>query len=280
MMGEWPLVGREAELQRLRPVVTGGAYSGAVIAGPSGVGKTRLALECLRMAERAGRPCVRVAAAGAAAARLAALAGDGPVGAVVLVDDAHLLDDDAAGRLLQLALDGAACVVVTVAPGAAVADGVVTLWKDGLAERVDLAGLGRPAVEDLLWTTLRGPVEPATVTQLFNQAQENMHFLRELVHGALEDGSLRDDGGIWRLVAPLAPSPRLAELIERRMGPLDEADRDLLEFVAFAGPLGRAEVTALAEPARLERLVRRGLLVSRTDQRRLEVRLAHPLYAE
>ena len=65
-MGDWPLVGREAELSRLRPVVIGGAYSGAVIAGGPGVGKTRLALECLRMAERAGMRCVRVAATGSA----------------------------------------------------------------------------------------------------------------------------------------------------------------------------------------------------------------------
>ena len=279
-MGDWPLVGREAELSRLRPVVIGGAYSGAVIAGGPGVGKTRLALECLRMAERAGMRCVRVAATGSAEGRLAALAGEREARAVVLVDDAHLLGGPAAGLLLQLAMDGAACVVAAVPAGEPVADGVVTLWKDGLADRVDLTGLARPAVEELLWTTLRGPVEPATVTQLFNQAQENLHFLRELVNGALEDGSLRDDGGIWRLVAPLSPSPRLAELVERRMGALDEADRDLLEVVAFAEPLGRAEVTAVTEPARLDRLLRRGLLVSRTDRSRLEVRLAHPLYAE
>ena len=44
---DWPLVGRAAELHRLHDLVVGAASPGVMIAGPAGVGKTRLALETL-----------------------------------------------------------------------------------------------------------------------------------------------------------------------------------------------------------------------------------------
>lgn len=41
---DWPLVGRFGELARLRETLADGVFHGAVVAGESGVGKTRLAL--------------------------------------------------------------------------------------------------------------------------------------------------------------------------------------------------------------------------------------------
>ena len=58
----WPLVGRAAELHRLHDLVSASDSPGVMIAGPAGVGKTRLALECLRLAEGAGMATARVTA--------------------------------------------------------------------------------------------------------------------------------------------------------------------------------------------------------------------------
>lgn len=61
MGDEWQLVGRDSELTRLRKLMTGDAR-GVLLASPMGVGKTRLASECQRMAERDGMAVARVTA--------------------------------------------------------------------------------------------------------------------------------------------------------------------------------------------------------------------------
>src|SRR5439155_5737200 len=63
-------------------------------------------------------------------------------------------------------------------------------------------------------------------------------------------------------------------------GRLDEAERRLLEVVSLGEPLGPAELGAVADLGLVEDLVDKGLLVSRMDGRRVEVRVAHPLYGE
>ncbi len=127
---------------------------------------------------------------------------------------------------------------------------------------------------------LDGPVDPATAALLAERSQGNALFIRELVEGALDDGSLRADDGIWRLVGEIAPSARLVEIVEARLGRLDPDERALLELVAYGEPLGQAELTTLSDLGIAEALERRGLLASHLDGRRLQVRLAHPLYGD
>src|SRR5581483_4484689 len=308
---DWPLVGRAAELHRLRGLITTEGVFGVVIAGAAGVGKTRLALEALHHAEASGLFTVRVTATRAAASLpLGALAGVLPAGhhgegggvddradllrrsaaalveragsrrLLLLVDDAHLLDDASATLVQQLAGLHGAFVMVTVRTGEAAPEPVTALWKDGLVERLELAGLDARCIGELLETTLDGPVDRAGVAQLAVRCEGNVLFLRELVTGALHDGSLRDDGGIWRLTGPLRPSERLVELVEARLGALAPDERSLLEIVALGEPLGPAELRRLGDPSLAEGLERKGLLVSRIEGHRVEIRLSHPLYGD
>ena len=311
MGGEWPLVGRDLELNLLNGLVRSGHRSGAVLAGPAGVGKTRLALECLAGAARAGLPTAQAAVTrsavnlpfGALAPLLpevdASAAGTvqnrasflrrccsafaergGEQRLVLFIDDAHLLDDASATLTHQLAETNSAFVLATVRSGEHAPDSVTALWKDGLAERVELGGLDTLAIEDLLVTALGGPVERGTVARLSARCQGNVLFLRELILGAVATGALARDGGLWRLVGHLTPSDRLVELVEARLGGLGEAERALLELVALGEPLGSAELTTLADPLLAESLERHDLLQSRMDGRRLELSLAHPVYGE
>ncbi len=317
-MADWPLVGRTDELNVLREQLTGREPCGVVLAGPSGVGKTRLAQECLLVAERAGLATVQVTATRSAAqlpfgavapllpepgapgepaepgavddrvallrqsvAALAELADQSDDHRLVLfVDDAHLLDDASATLVQQAASTGAAVVLATVLAGEQAPDPIVALWKDGLAERIEIGGLGEDAIEELLTTVLGGPVDPAAAVQFAQQCQGNALFLRELVVGAQHDGTLVSEQGVWRLSRRLSPSARLVEIVEAHLGWLDEHERDLLELVAYGEPLGHAELDALADPALAEALERRGLLTSEMAGRRLVVRLAHPLYGD
>ncbi len=306
----WPLVGRGEELSRLTAALV--ARRGAVITGPGGAGKTTLAMMCLQLVQDREMSVARMTATHASQrlpfgtlapilppdpavdrlsrdghgqllrfyARAVTSRAEGrPL--VVFVDDAHLLDDGSATLVHQLAMTGAAAVLLTVQSGERAPDPVVALWKDGLAERIEVGTLGDAAIEELLVTVLGAPMDAASVLVLADRSRGNPLYLRELVTGAVETGALAEQGGIWRLqVGGLRPTARLAELVALRLGDLSDAERAALELLALGGPLGQARLDSLADPWAVEALERKGLIASRMDGRRVDVCLAHPVYGD
>ena len=306
----WPLVGRGEEFSRLTAALV--ARRGAVITGPAGTGKTTLAMTCLQLVQDREMSVARTTATHASrrlpfgtlapilppdpavdrlsrdghgqllrfyARAVTARAGGRPL--VVFVDDAHLLDDGSATLVHHLALTQAATVLVTVRTGELAPDPVVAMWKDGLAERIEVADLGDAAIEELLVTVLGAPVDAASVLVFADRSRGNPLYLRELVTGAVETGALAEQGGIWRLrVGVLRPTARLAELVALRLGDLSDAERTVLELLAVGEPLGQARLDSLADPVAVEALERKGLIASRRDGRRVEVWLTHPVYGD
>jgi AAA ATPase domain len=306
----WPLAGRGEELSRLTAALV--ARRGAVITGPAGAGKATLATMCLQLVRDREMAVARATATHASQrlpfgtlapilppdpavdrlsraghgqllrfyARAVASRAEGrPL--VLFVDDAHLLDDGSATLVHQLAMTGAATVLLTVRTGERAPDPVVALWKDGLAERIEVGALGAAAIEELLVTVLEGPVDAASVLVFADRSRGNPLYLRELVTGAVETGALVEQGGIWRLrVGGLRATARLAELVALRLGDLSDAERAVLELLALGEPLGQARLDSLADPAAVEALERKGLMASRRDGRRVEVWLAHPVYGD
>ncbi len=301
----WPLVGRAAELEHVSTLLRAGRGA-IVLAGPAGVGKTRLATECLAVAAAQGFVPLRVAATQGAAglpfgafaslvpdlvpstdllevlrqiARAVAGRGEGkPV--AVLVDDAHLLDSSSAALTHLLATTEQTFVLATLRSGEQAPDPVVALWKDGLAERLEIHPLPIHEVEELLCAALGGPVDGATVHVLQKRTEGNALFLRELVLGALEAGLVRREEDVWRLGGPLPASSRLIEIIEARLGHLEDPVRRALGVLALGEPL-EVELLQVVDPAiDLEALERRGLVHIEQEGRRLGARLPHPLYAE
>ncbi len=120
----------------------------------------------------------------------------------------------------------------------------------------------------------------ASVAEIWTASQGNVLLVRELVLGALDRGHLVEQRGVWRLVGPLVTTPRLRELIAARLGRLPPATVAALDMLAVWEPAGLATLEAIVGAAQLELLDRHGLLTVRTDGRRQEVRLAHPLYGE
>jgi DNA-binding CsgD family transcriptional regulator len=305
----WPLVGRTRELARLTDALV--AKRGAVITGTAGVGKTTLARAATELARKRGMSLALAAAThasrglpfGAFASMLPADPGDDGLGReergdllrryaqalvaeaggrplVIFVDDAHLLDNGSATLLHQLSLNRSATILATVLTGAVAPDPVVALWKDGPAERIEVAALDVPAIEELLATVLGGPVDAASMRQLADRSGGSPMFLRELVTGALETGTLVDDGGVWRLRGALRPTARLVELVALRLGDLTGPERAVVELLTFSEPLGQATLDQLSDPETVEGLERKGLIISRIDGRRVQVWFTHPMYGE
>src|SRR5205823_3146245 len=90
----------------------------------------------------------RVGGHGPLPGHVAEWGGSGSV--ALLVDDAHLLDRASAVLVHELAAGPGVVVIATVRSKEPAPDPILALWKDGLADRIDLRELSEPAVDQLL----------------------------------------------------------------------------------------------------------------------------------
>jgi len=300
-------VGRDAELEGIVSALADPHGPAVVIAGPAGVGKTRLAAESERAAVSLGFATARVVATKASASipfgafaslisdldppspdRLALLrkvsaaitdrAVDGRI--LVVVDDAHLLDDGSAALVHHLVQGGSARLVVTIRSQMRAPDPVTSLWKDGLARRVDLAPLDLASTEALTAAVLGGPVSGSSVRWLYETSVGNPLHLRELLSAASESGSLLHRGGIWILRLPLSAPERLADLVAARLSEIAPKAVDVVEMLAIGEPLELDLLEHVCGEEAVEYSENHGLIVIRKDGDRLFTGLAHPLYGE
>ncbi|KHL17090.1 AAA ATPase-like protein [Mumia flava] len=292
----WPLTGRDEELRRVAAAIRPGA-AGVVVAGPAGVGKTRLVREALETS--APRGAAVVLAHGSAAARplpLGALAGllDVPASPaadaigqaldqleqqqplVLAVDDAHLLDEHSALVLHRVVERRIAPAVITLRTGEPAPDSVTALWKDEHLPRLDLVPLDLAETTGLVAQVLGGPVDSASAQRLWTLTQGSPLFLRHLLGGEVAAGRFTPASGIWRWTSEPAISPDLADLLQHEIGSLPQPVHDVVDLVALTEPVAVATLAALVSATALEEAEARHLV--RSDG--VVARLAHPLYGE
>ncbi|MFE6645199.1 LuxR C-terminal-related transcriptional regulator [Nocardioides sp. NPDC057772] len=292
----WPLTGRDDELRRVAAAIRPGA-AGVIVAGPAGVGKTRLAREALAGSVRHGETVVF--AQGSAAARpfpLGAFAGllDVPPGEaaetigraldqlarqlplVLAVDDAHLLDEHSAIVVHRVVARRLAPVLITLRTGESAPDIVTSLWKDDHLPRLDLGPLDAGQSTQLIARVLGGPVDTGSAHRLWTMTEGSPLFLRHLLTGEVSAGRFTAASGIWRWTSEPTISPELAGLLGREIADLAAGVRDVVDMVALAEPVAVPTLSALTSAEDVEEAEGRGLV--RTDG--LVARLAHPLYGE
>ena len=185
-----------------------------MVGGTAGVGKSRIAREALSGA--VSRGCEGRWAVGTSSARtlplgaFTAWAQSGvtdtvqlvrgviesltvaPAGTtvVVVVDDAHLLDDLSTFVVQQIVQRGAAKVVLTVRGGEPIPAAVQEIWRGSQFDRLDLQPLSLDETTTLLSATLGGSVDPDAAQRLWTLTRGNVLYLRNIVEQEVAEGRL------------------------------------------------------------------------------------------
>jgi AAA ATPase domain len=308
LTAEIPLMSRDTEMDWILARLKRPEPVAFVLAGEPGVGKTRLASEAARSAAGLGFTTAQAVASRAAAAipfgpfapflpeagyspgdllGLLRRASDaileraGPDHKLLLVvDDAQFLDEGSAALVHQLVQKGACSVLASLRTPGPAPEPVTALWKDGLAERIDLHTWGEVETEAVLSAVLGGPVAISSVRRMWEVSQGNALYLRELLIGAVDSGALTETGGIWALRKPLTAPGRLVELVASRLSGLAPGTVAVIELLAAGEPLGVPVLEKITDPAGLEDAEAQGLVQVSQDGRRTVARLAHPVYGE
>ncbi len=248
---------------------------GVALLGADGVGKTTLAeqiaaelgekspVRVIGTATQAGVPfgafgaLVEVAEVGKPAALIRS-AMDSLLAqadnAVIVVDDAHLLDPLSATLVYQLAQQSGVRLIVTARSTSPLPGAVAALWQDGLLGRVDVALMDGEETA----AVLAALPEPITDVQLYRRSAGNPLHLRLLVESA---GS---------------SDRSLTALLDDRLGSLAAPVREVLGYLATHEPLSRTDLAALTSEAAVEQAEAAGVVQVVGD----EVYGAHPLLVE
>lgn len=214
---------------------------GAVVVGPGGTGKTTL-LDAIGRA---------YAAAGVPIARATATVPDQPGAAVLLVDDAHRLDETGLDRLRAYADDPAARLVVAHRPWPR-PPGLTSLFGAAAARRVVVVvgHLSRDAVAARIADRV-GVAPPAAMIDMVHEQSGGLPALVEIVTQALRDTGRFDAHHPDTFHRPdlVTVSVALAERLRPQVDALDHDVRALLEAMAVGASLD-SEVLGrlLAEP--------------------------------
>ncbi|MFJ5121769.1 LuxR C-terminal-related transcriptional regulator [Kitasatospora sp. NPDC088548] len=274
--GEWPVTAREAELAEIDEWTAAGV--GVLLVGEQGAGKTTLLNAAL---EQAGGHGDRVVSGDAVRDLLNG--GTAPAAhrrVTVAIDDVHLVDRVTLELVCRLVGGGRAVLLASTEPGAALPDALRRLLIGKRVRRLAVDALDRSGVVRMLTARLGGPVAVDAAARFWDLTRGNPLILREVADQALAEGSLRRVGGRWWWPGLQGtPDSRLVDLVDLLLGELDPGERELVNMLAFAGPLeaGLPVVDALREAA--EALNHRGVLVAERSRSRLSLRLAHPFCA-
>jgi DNA-binding CsgD family transcriptional regulator len=298
-------MGRDEELALCRHVLLDEGRSVVVVA-PAGTGKTRIVQQVLQDVAEVALTETLVATRSAQHLPLAVVAALLPSDAaapeepidlfravrraleqrasgrpfIVAIDDAHLVDPLSAALLHHLAAATGVRLLIAVRAGEPVEDAITALWRDGVAQRVDVQPLGLADVATLLRAVLGGDVDAASARRLWVVTGGNPLYLHEIVSEAVRAGTLEAVRGVWRWHGTVRVGARLRELVELRLAALDDDEREVVALLAVGDVLSQEVVDQVGSPRAVAQLQRRGFVVAERRDEQTRLSLDHPLFAE
>ncbi len=200
--------------------------------------------------------------------------------ALLVVDDAHHLDEASSHVLVQLVMSGELRLLVLSRSRSANIQELLSLARDGLLARVDLEPLSRDAVHRQCVLELGGPVLRASTAVLARVAGGNPLYVKALVAGARRRGELLQRNESWYLrTMPGVLEPTVQDLAKRLLASRGEQERAVLEMVALAGFLPRPVLVSFAGQASVQSLIDDGYLVPAAEAPD-QLGMAQPLHAD
>ena len=215
-------VGRAAEMESAFASLA--SARGFLVTGPSGCGRSRLLTEVLARHAAAGGRSVELRTGGARSAipfagflhllpddaadglpelaiavrrHLLAVASDDTL--VLAVDDLHDLDAPSIGMVQHLLRDGGFALAATIRTGEARPEGLDQLWYDTEIQRIELGPFVPDDVARLLTSELGDPAHPSLVGNVAAATGGSAALTIAVSADARECGALRHDEDGWSL---------------------------------------------------------------------------------
>ncbi|XAS67938.1 LuxR C-terminal-related transcriptional regulator [Micrococcaceae bacterium Sec5.7] len=199
---------------------------------------------------------------------------------LLVVDDAHHLDESTASIVVDMISAGWASVLAAGRPRPGLPQSLNQLWYDGLAERIDLLPLDRDQAAEMMAHVLDGTVPMWTVQCLWSASGGNPLLLDCLLDDAIAGGVLVKRNGIWLLLGHLpADGARLAGVVSKDLLRRTSEEQDALKLIALAEPVNRSMIEEVCGAAVVRSLLDQQVITEHTGVPS-ELRLWHSLIGE
>ncbi|WP_077490264.1 helix-turn-helix transcriptional regulator [Sinomonas mesophila] len=195
-------------------------------------------------------------------------------GVVVVVDDAHDLDEASAGILAEIAASSQLRLLAAAQTHPGLPHALLKLWNDGMAEHHELEPFSVEETAEAAEQRLGGRLSRLAAAVLQRISGGNPHLLARLLEEASSGGGIVAEDGVWVLRPSFeSTGAALAETIGAELDVLAPRERDAVVLVALAEPLAEAGVLDADVVARL---VETGWLRQTADG----LRVAQPMRAD
>ncbi|MDH3754300.1 MAG: LuxR C-terminal-related transcriptional regulator [Acidimicrobiia bacterium] len=292
------------EVLRSIEVIAGGMAPGVVLRAQRGHGLSRLLKEIARRTADSGRPVVHATGTaslqsvpmGALSHLLAPgdLDGDNELlllvrartaitdltDPVIVVDDAHLLDDLATAMILQLAHEQAGFLVLGVRAELPASADLSTLWTQGVMRRIDIGPLDASDIVAIAECELGGPLSPSLALHLSDLTEGSPARLAALIEGGREDSllELRERG--WVHTTSLASTGRIRRYMLGRLEGLPPGAMDILGALSLTSQSLPSVVIRTLDTDAVSELLGRGIVTETSEQGVNHLSVAHPIMRE
>ncbi|MFD9226171.1 LuxR C-terminal-related transcriptional regulator [Streptomyces sp. NPDC060064] len=262
-----PFIGRDEQIEAFLNAIAEAECHAFIIKGDSGVGKTRLANECLNRARAMGYRGGRSAVPAPNGFPLATLAHLLPADLdrlnpveyfrqacesinppsiekrprkrfILLVDELQFIDTASATLISQLLDAGIVFLLATSRWGTRMSDVTSTLERADSSHCVEIEEFTLAETERILDAALGGLVTPRTSAALQHLSRGNASHLRELTIGSLASRNLVNDGEVWHLQGSLRSTRRLHDIFHTNLERVGEGARELLELISLCQSVG------------------------------------------